>query len=93
MTDPWAYLRDLSVDDIQHDKGECKDTIDDLLDDRAALLAVVPKLEFLAEIRGSFCIYPDKEIEHVGAAVVREIAKKTLAALPEHLKEEALEET
>ncbi len=83
MTDPWLDLRERDADSDYRDLNGC---IDSLLTDADALLAVVPKLEFLAEIRGSFCIYPDKEIEHVGAAVVRKIAKKALAALPEHLR-------
>lgn len=86
MTDPWEDIRKRAGRHLYRSDGEYRDVFI-LLRDADALLAVVPKLEFLAEIRGSFCIYPDKEIEHVGAAVVRKIAKTTLAALPEHLKE------
>ena len=35
-------------------------------------------LRYLATITGNWCIYPDKEIEHVGAAVVRNVATNAL---------------
>jgi hypothetical protein len=48
----------------------------------ARLIASAPDmyeaLLYLSEIKGSFCIYPDKEIEHVGASVVREVARRAL---------------